>query len=185
MGAGIAGAQAPSEVAGERTEVFGGFSYLALNYQRGFANAGLPGWDAAWSTPLKGSIALAVDGAGCYQGHDLGAPFYLHFLTAGAKFEKRQPGRTWFAQATAGFAHLNGTTGESIGAFNAVTIPNLASNFTLAIVAGGGMDMKFGERLRWRFAADYIHTNFTSVNDQIHGVTASNVRVTTGPVFRF
>jgi hypothetical protein len=76
MGAGIAGAQAPSEVAGERTEVFGGFSYLALNYQRGFANAGLPGWDAAWSTPLKGSIALAVDGAGCYQGHDLGAPFY-------------------------------------------------------------------------------------------------------------
>ncbi len=185
MATGMAAAQAPGETSGERSEVFGGFSYLALNYQRGFATAGLPGWDATYSTPLRGSIALAVDGAGYYQGSPDGAPFDMHFLTAGAKFEMRRPGRTYFAQATAGFAHLNGATGESNAPFGAVTIPNLASNFTLAVVAGAGMDVRIAGRIRWRFAADYIHTNFTSVDDQIHGITASNVRVETGPAFRF
>jgi hypothetical protein len=169
------------------SEVFGGFSYLFRNYTRGFTSGGMPGWQASLELPQSLGIphaGLAIDAGGNYQGNEFGANYDLHFLTAGPRFSKRAGRQTLFGKATVGFAHLNGATGPALNVPNP-TIPRLASNYTLAITAGGGLDLRLSARIRWRVEADYVYTNFTSADDQIHNIADSNARVVTGPVFRF
>jgi opacity protein-like surface antigen len=177
-------AQPPAMAPTGRTELFGGFSYLIRNYQRGFASGGMPGWQASLDVPLRRSIGLAVEGAGYYQGNPYGSNFDLHFLSAGPQFSKASGGRTLFGEATVGIAHLNGATGPADTSVN-VTIPRLAGNFAFAMTAGGGMEFRLTRRLRLRAGADYVYTNFTSTDNQIHGITNSNVRIAAGPVWRF
>jgi opacity protein-like surface antigen len=130
------------------------------------------------------SLRLGIEGAGYYQGNSFGPTYDLQFLTVGPVYMKRAGHTTYFADALVGLAHLNGATGPSTSATN-VTIPRLAANYTLAFVAGGGVDFRVTRRMKWQVSADYLHTNFTSVDDQIHNIVDSNVRVSTGVEFRF
>lgn len=187
--AGTAPCQTPVETSVQSRDVFGGFSYLFRNYTRGFQSGGMPGWQASLELPLSLGIpraGLAIDGAGNYAGNEFGPNYDLHFLTAGPRFTKRAGRQTLFGKATVGFAHLNGATGPfSYSHGNQETIPRLASNYTLAITAGGGADLRLSVHIRWRVEADYVFTDFTSVDNQIHDIADSNARVVTGPVFRF
>lgn len=176
-----------TESSAQPREVFGGFSYLFRNYTRGFESGGMPGWQASLELPQHLGIpraGLAIDGGGNYRGNEFGAAYDLHFLTAGPKFSKGVGWQTLFGKATVGFAHLNGPTGPALNQPNP-TIPRLASNYTLAITAGGGVDLRLSARIRWRVEADYVYTNFTSADNQIHNIADSNTRLVTGPVFRF
>ncbi|HZZ37899.1 MAG TPA: hypothetical protein VFE06_02130 [Acidobacteriaceae bacterium] len=83
-----------------------------------------------------------------------------------------------------GIAHLNGATGPADTSMN-VTIPRLSANFTPAVTAGGGLDFRVAHNLLWRVQGDYVFTHFTSADNQIHDIVDGNVRVSTGPVWRF
>jgi hypothetical protein len=49
---------------------------------------------------------------------------------------------------------------------------------SFAAAAGGGIDIRLARRLAWRFKGDYVRTHFFSARQD-------NIRVSTGPVFRF
>jgi len=69
-----------------------------------------------------------------------------------------------FVEGLFGGAHVNANGGGSDTSF--------------ATALGGGLDYKIIRPLAWRFQGDYVQTRF-------FGTTQSNVRLSTGIVFRF
>lgn len=84
-------------------------------------------------------------------------------------------------------AFVHGLIG--IGFINSGAIPydlsSPSSNVVLATLAGGGLDTPISRRLAWRVEGDWLHSQYSSSSDQIHGLHGNFASISTGLVLRF
>lgn len=164
---------------GARSFLFLGYSYLARSYvhtQLNPVRGGMNGWDAAYSLPLtnSGGVGLVVDASGHYQTSGFFTPG-IYSLDAGPEFAGA------FGRSRA-FVH--GTLGVMLSSSD--VIAQTSSHSVFLAGAGGGIDFHLSPRLAWRIQADWFHGGFsTNDTNQISQIVQNNVRIATGPVFRF
>jgi hypothetical protein len=142
-------------------EVFGGYSYLRVNPGFGADGVDTSGWEAAANYNISHSWGLKADVSGhyCCDGE------HMHNFLFGPQFAFRSQDNKWTV-----FAH---------GLIGASHADSIVSDTSVAWAAGGGFDWYFHNNVGWRVAqVDYLGTHF--LDD-----TQSNVRVSTGVVFRF
>lgn len=125
----------------------------------------------------SGGLGWKIAAAG-YYGTNLGDKQIEHSLLVGPQYAKR------FGRESA-FVH--GLIG--VGFINSGAIPfdvsSPSSNGTLAVQAGGGVDTPMSRRIAWRAEGDYLHSQYSSNSDQIHGLHGNFASISTGLVWRF
>jgi hypothetical protein len=159
-------------------ELYGGYSYVFNSYDSTSTHVvtgGMNGWDASFKVPLIGPLlGIKGDVSGIYRND---APDFnprVYFFLLGPQVGVHLGRSTLFAHGMVGSAHLNQEA-----------IPNLASDNTLAIAVGGGLDAGLSRHWAWRVTGDFYNTRFKAGNNTVSGITNTNGRVATGPVLRF
>jgi hypothetical protein len=151
--------RAQAQLAGNKLEVFGGYSYMRL---RTSPAANFNGWELAGQYSFNNWLGGVADVDGHY-GKLAGVSSTVHTFLFGPQVS--WPARVSpFAHVLFGGAHLGG------GSFS-------STSFSAAI--GAGIDARIARSIYWRIIqGDYLPTHFV-------GSTQTNARVTTGIVFRF
>jgi hypothetical protein len=156
-----------------------GYSYLARNYvhtQLNPVSGGMNGWDISFSAPhsFGRRFGLIVDASTHYQTSGFFTP-QIYFLNLGPEYSAALGRSRAFVHVTVGgmFASTD-------------VIAQTSSPDVLLIGAGGGLDFPVSSRLAWRVGADWFHGGFsTNDTNQISQIVNNNLRISTGPVFRF
>ena len=151
--------RAQAQLAGNKVEVFGGYSYMRL---RTSPAANFNGWEVAGQYRFNDWLGGVADVDGHY-GKLAGVSSTVHTFLFGPQVS--WPARVSpFAHALFGAAHLGG------GNFS-------STSFSAAI--GAGIDTRIARSISWRIIqGDYLPTHFV-------GSTQTNARVSTGIVIRF
>jgi hypothetical protein len=146
------------------------------------AEANMNGWEGSLEGKFLPWIGLVADFDWHYGGHDVTSncqalpncqpkTFRLngsrHTVLFGPRASVSIGRYTPFAELLIGLAHQTDTGGG---------ISNSQNTFSTAI--GGGLDYKLIKGIAWRAQGDSIHTSF-------FGGSQTNLRVSTGIVFRF
>jgi opacity protein-like surface antigen len=175
-------------------QVFGGYSYAAVDPYSTNQRTGLNGFEAALNLNVARWLGLVVDIGGNYGNVSLPVlvptPFppctplcpssattfsantHLYTYLFGANLPYRKwPKFTPFAQLLFGRAHVSGSA-AGIGQITPVT----ESDTKFAYALGVGADYKITQRLSWRVQADYLHT-------KSFGFVEDNYLVSTGVVW--
>lgn len=164
---------------GWKNEFYGGYSYLSssFNAYANFSGTGLNGWAAAWTMHASGGLGLKFAALG-YYGTNLGAMQIEHSLLVGPQYAKHFGRESAFVHGLIGVGFINS---------GAIPFDNSrpSSNVTLAALAGGGLDTPITPRLAWRLEGDYLHSQYSSGSDQIHGLHGNFAGFSTGLVWRF
>jgi opacity protein-like surface antigen len=183
----LAGQTAPQHEATKNNEIFGGYSYSLRAYdhtQDNPVSGGMNGWEASAKFALMHSKLLGIkaDASGYYRTDNyIGESFVgfrprAYFFLAGPQISLPMGRCTVFADVLVGEGHLNS---------NDQSIASLASNFAFSEAAGGGVDVNLTHRLAWRVGGEFLHSGFSSSDNQIHGYVSSNGRIASGIVVRF
>ena len=161
-------------------ELYGGYSYVFRPYDHTQSNpfsGGMNGWDASLKipVPIVGSwLGAKGEVSGVYRND---APSFnpnTYFFLLGPQISVHLGRSTVFIDGLVGSSHLDNSA-----------LPNLRSDNTFAVAAGGGVDIGLSRYMAWRLGADYYNTNYQSTNNNIHEIVNSNARATTGLVLRF
>ena len=175
-----------------KLEVFGGYQYQTIGGNLGW-QVGSPynGWDTAVTFNFSKHFGATGDFSGNYHsGNFGGGSYYTHILTyAGGPVYSFGSGSNLkpFVHAMFGGAHI--TTPVMYG-----TSPTYASEGGYTAMAGGGVDYKLKKRIAVRLAQfDWIYYHNKDLGDFIGAKSSrgdspnftSNVRISTGVVFRF
>jgi len=171
--AGLAAAQSPFS-----GNVFAGYSYYNTNLIP-FDRTGLNGWQGSLEGKVLPHVSIVADLGGHYGSTDFFPPGILcpiggcvpvhanmHIYDAMfgprffADFGRFRP----FQEFEVGVSHLSSDA--------------LGSSTSFSGAFGGGLDYRIIRPIAWRVQADYVWTHLS-------GATQSNLRVATGPVFRF
>lgn len=173
--AGLAGAQVPTS-----GNVFFGYSYYNTDLSS-IDRANTDGWEASVEGKVVPFLGFVADVDSHYGSQNFpicpvvppggGGPCgsfnasvtehnYLFGPRVSFSVGRFRP----FVEGLFGGAHVNANGGGSDTSF--------------ATALGGGLDYKIIRPLAWRFQGDYVQTRF-------FGTTQSNVRLSTGIVFRF
>jgi opacity protein-like surface antigen len=161
-------------------ELYGGYSYVFRPYDHTQTNpftGGMNGWDASLKVPLPifGSwLGAKGEVSGNYRNDGPNFNPNSYFFLLGPQVSVHLGRSTVFIDGLVGSAHLNNSA-----------LPNLKSDSTLAVAAGGGIDIGLSRNLAWRLGADYYNTNYQSTDANVHEIINSNARATTGLVLRF
>ena len=183
----LAGQTAPQHQAPANNEIFGGYSYSFRAYdhtQDNPVSGGMNGWEASakFAIPRTRLLGIKVDGSGYYRTDNYAGESFVgyrpqaYFFLAGPQISLPMGRYTVFADVLVGEGHLN--SGDQ-------SIPSLASSFAFSEAAGGGVDVGLTRRLAWRVGGEFLHSGFSSSDNQIHGYVSSNGRIATGLVVRF
>jgi len=153
-------------------EVFGGYQYLRVGSINGNGDSGngtgafnTNGWDGSLSAYFNKFIGVTGDFNGSY-GTVQGANVHLYSYSGGPVVAFREGKLNPFVHVLFGGATFGGFGGSSING--------------LTMMFGGGADYKASKAISIRLADFdwvYFHANGTSLS--------SNVRLTSGIVFRF
>jgi hypothetical protein len=162
-------------------ELYGGYSYVFRTYDptaNTVATTGRNGWDASFKVPVFGSfLGVKGDVSGSYLNNSLDPNLNpkTYFFLLGPQVSVHLGRRsTVFAHGMVGSAHVSQNA-----------IPNLRSDNTFAVAAGGGLDVGVNRFLAWRVTGDYYNTHYQATSQNIREVLNSNGRISTGPVIRF
>jgi hypothetical protein len=157
-----------------KLELFGGYSYLRADDVS--AGANMHGWNGSVTGNTNGWFGVTIDFSGHYRKIDdlpeTRAQVNTYLMAVGPRFSYRSGGRvTPFAHLLAGVGR-SGYQAETIaGRFDGV-------HYSYLLVAGGGVDLKLGDRLAYRLIqSDYVLTHFA-------GRFEHQVRLSTGLVLR-
>ena len=162
-------------------EVFGGYSFQRSNVRKYFRatpilfrsndeGSNLHGWDVAVTENLNSWLAGSLDISGRYAGPDVSGSHNserMHSLMYGPKFLFRRPSSKYtpFAHVLAGVAHMH---------VRVTPTGPRASDYSLAIAAGGGIDMRYRGRTAIRvLQAEYLRANAL-------GSGQNNIRLSAG-----
>jgi hypothetical protein len=173
-----------------RGEVFGGYSYLNVDYQGG-SSYSVPrqsanGWEVAPAFDINSWFAMEGDFAGYYKNN---VPFFIGYpnadfhdysFTGGPRFNYRAPRYTGFVHALVGGDHLHGSI-SGLGS---------ASQNSFAFLTGGGVEWRLGRTSHWalRGSADYVltrHNIAKALGFPLPTANQNNFRVSAGIVFLF
>jgi hypothetical protein len=175
-------------------EVFGGFSYARVDLTQ-ITHVGTYGWSASATENLNRWFGGTLEANGYYAtpqfvfaGTIFNPQSRVYTVLYGPRFSYRRSDRiNLFAQVLIGAAFLHGSQ-----------LGYSASDTSLAIAPGGGIDVGLSKRLAIRFQADYAYTQFHQFQTQFDpstGIThlvltgprirQNNIRVSTGLVLRF
>ncbi len=168
----------PETIANPRAEIYAGYSFFtgSLNHssQPPVSNTVLNGFDAALNAEAYRGLSAEVEMFGEYGTND-SHPQHPTVLLAGPQYTHHLGRRTVFVHGLGGFTHLNS---DAIGT-------GLASNYALALEAGGGMDTPLSPHVALRIEADMVHTHFNASDSQIQGLPSIFGKFTSGLVFTF
>ena len=146
----------------DKYELFGGYSYVRLDSSPA---TNMNGWNFSGQYKVTDWLGGVADLSGNYRfsSSDTTSASLYSFLV-GPQITRTRGRFSPFAHVLFGFAHFGG---------GGVT----SSSFSVAL--GAGVDAKITHSLSWRvIQADYLRTGFV-------GLSQSNVRASTGIVFRF
>jgi opacity protein-like surface antigen len=165
----------------DRLEIFGGYSLAASEF--GIYGGVTNGWNASLNTKVMPNVGLVADFAGYYKtiGYGANVPSdhsTTYTFTFGPQISKTFSRLTPFGHALIGFGQIDSTQ-DARPSYNPIKTAN-----SLALVIGGGLDVRLSGRIAWRVEGDYLHTSFQPADNQLTA-TGSNVRFCTGLVFRF
>jgi hypothetical protein len=151
--------RAQAQLADNRVDVFGGYSYMRL---RTSPAANFNGWELAGQYRFNNWLGGVADVDGHY-GKLAGVSSTVHTFLFGPQVS--WPARVSpFAHVLVGGAHLGG------GGF---------SDTSFSAAFGAGIDTRIARSISWRIIqGDFLPTHFV-------GGTQTNARVTTGIVVRF
>ena len=172
-----------------RGEIFGGYSYLNVDYQSGVASSSpIPrqsanGWDVSPSFNINRWFAVEGDVAGHYKNPQiLGVTvnFHDYSFTGGPRFNYRGRSTTGFFHTLVGGDNLHG----SISGFGS------ASQNSIAFIVGGGVVQQFRPSSHWavRGSGDYVLTRHNIANalgNSTPSLTQNNFRASVGIVYVF
>jgi hypothetical protein len=173
--AGIADAQVPTS-----GNIYIGYSYY--NTDLAPSRGSLNGWQGTLEGKVFPMVGIVADLTGQYGSLGLGQICPISGIPPGPG------GCTSFNVSTHVFEAMFGPrVGVPIGKFRPfaefevgvghVSAPG-ETDTSVATALGGGVDYKILRLLAWRIQGDYVHTSFFSAGQ-------SNVRISTGIVFRF
>jgi hypothetical protein len=147
-----------------RAEIFGGYSYFRANPEK----VNLNGWNANVSGNLTHYFGIEGDISGHYASLSRNVDVNSYTFMAGPKLAYRMERIVPFAHFLIGASR---SASESFGVH--------FSDYALATIIGGGIDIKLDKRFAIRAAqADYLMTRF---NDE----RQNNFRFSVGLVLRF
>ena len=159
----------------QKAEVFGGYQYLRLgsdNSDNGIGDAiSFNGWDASVTGYFNKYFGVTGDFSGNYATVH-GANVHIYSYTGGPVVGFRKGPVNPFVHVLLGGAH--------VGASNCGGCVDCSKNgFTTLF--GGGVDVKVNRAVAVRLAEfDWVYYHFSDLD-----TSNSNVRITTGIVFRF
>lgn len=159
------------------SSVYAGYSFLTQDLRGG---TGLNGWELAYTRAESLGLRFKAD-VFSYSGADGGAPERPMYFMVGQEAGLGAGGIRIFAHGLIGVGHTYGDWYYGPGA----TGGNHASTNTLAADFGGGLDKTLAGPMAWRFEGDYLYSNFTVSDNQVHGLPSQYVRLSTGLVLRF
>ena len=150
----------------DRLEVFGGYSYVNNDFSL-TSQQGMQGWNAAADLKVARHFGLTADFSGWYPNAKVYS--FLFGPQISFKFQRMTP-----------FAHV--LFGNTLVHYNGY----LSSDSSISYAAGCGVDLSLSRRLALRGQADWLHTNFHTLDSQGGSIFYPNVaRISTGIVFRF
>jgi len=153
-------------------EVFGGYSYLNVDTNDLSSRQSANGWEATVSGNFNHWFAVEGDVAGYYK-TILGVSVRDYSYTGGPRFNYRQiPSATLFAHTLVGGDHLSGSFAGSS-----------ASQDSLAVVLGGGLEWNVASHWAVRGSGDYVLTRHNILGAQ--SFTQNNFRASVGIVYLF
>ena len=175
-----------------RGEIFGGYSYLNVDYQSGVASSSpVPrqssnGWEISPAFSVNRWFAVEGDVAGYYKNNVpliFGLPnadLHDYSFTAGPRFNYRAGSATAFVHALAGGDYLHGSI-SGIGS---------ASQNSIAFAIGGGLVWRLRPESHWavRGSGDYVLTRHNIANAlgfSTPNLTQNNFRASVGVVYVF
>lgn len=171
----------------DRVEIFGGYSYLSSDYSL-LKAGGVNGWNASANVKVHRTFGLVADFSGFYtslgiRGDGVIADTFKqssYLAMFGPQASIRLHRISPFVHFLMGVAHLNPE------ADNGTVVGNgsLNSSNSFSYAAGGGLDFALGRHFAIRGQGDWLHTAFSSGDDQVH-LLHTGARVSTGLVFRF
>ena len=169
----VARAQAVDQPRRGENEVFTGYSFFSNSFNTSYQP--LNGWEVSFGIPVSRRFNFVVDGSG-YYGTSLGSPQHPIFVLGGVQCNRHFGKETAFLQGMGGLGHINSDFWGG-----------LAHPTTNSFVGGGGggLDTPITSRLAFRVKADFIYTNFTIPDNQIHNQPNYFARISTGLVWRF
>ncbi len=142
-----------------KIDVFGGYSYLRGNPGFGLPSGNASGWEGALTYNWNNWLGLKAD----FDGHYCCEQTMHNFLFGPQITFKRDSTASPFIHGLVGISH-----GTSFGGF---------SDTVLGFAAGGGLDMKVGDRISIRVAqVDYLGTRYADA-------TQNHLRLSAGLVF--
>jgi opacity protein-like surface antigen len=162
----VAAGAACSAAESPRFQLFGGYS---VDFSRVPAS-GLSvyrGWNASAAYRIGSRFSLATDVSGHYGRENEVVDVRIHRIAFGPRFTLREGRIEPFVEALVGVSRLHAGSGG----------PGLSRN-TLAVLAGGGTDVRITRRWSLRLQYDYVRQRF--FNEQPHGG-----RLSAGLVFEF
>jgi len=170
-----------AQVQADRLEVFGGYSFAASEF--GIYGGMTNGWNASLNAKVVPKVGLVADFAGYYKtigyGHCCPSDHSTTYtFTFGPQISKTFSRLTLFGHALIGLGHIYATQNVR-PLYNPIKTEN-----SLAVVVGGGLDVRLSRRVAWRAEGDYLHTSFQPADNQL-SATGSNGRFCSGLVFRF
>ena len=157
-----------------KLELFGGYSYLRADDVSSGSN--MNGWNASVSGNTNDWFGVTLDFSGHYRKIDdrpeTQARVNTFIMAVGPRFAARRSERmTPFAHLMAGLGRSGYRAQTIAGRFDGV-------HYSYLLVAGGGVDLKLGDRLAYRLLqGDYVLTHFA-------GRFEHQFRVSTGLVLR-
>lgn len=170
-----------------KAEIFGGYSYASMPLLNGRNNAN--GWNASATVNLYKWFGLTSDFNGLYglkasQTLQLGSGTVteqisenFHSFLFGPQISCRKGRLVPFAHLLVGESRVGEKLvvgSSSIGGFTLGGVVTQRATTTGTAAMGAGVDYSFGKNLAWRVQADSLLT----------AGSASNVRISTGLVFR-
>lgn len=165
---------------GWKYELYGGYNYLSNSFSvdSNFSGTGLNGWDVSLTKRhLFRGLGLEFAANGHYGTTDFDTQIE-HSLLVGPQYAKRFGKESVFVHGLIGIGFIN--NGSIPG-----DVPGPTSNVVLAGLAGGGLDTPISRRLAWRVEADWLHSQYSPKDDQIHGLQGNFASISTGLVLRF
>lgn len=169
-----------------KVEVFGGYQFMRLgNVGNSGVDLNTNGWNASLTANLSKHFGVAADFGGAYKSKsgtidDLPsgtAHAHVYTYDFGPVISMDSGGKiNPFAHVLFGGAHasVNGCAADGSGC------ESLGSSNGLTIMFGGGVDLKASKAIAIRLAQfDWVYYHFSGYSN------SSNVRLSTGVVFRF
>jgi hypothetical protein len=156
----------------QRTEIFGGYSYLNADTNGLTSRQSASGWDSSVSVNLLRYVAVEGDVSGYYRSNLLnsGVNVWDYGFLAGPRFNFRQA----FVHALFGVDRLTGST-SSLS----------ASQNSFATAFGGGVQMTVAPHYAVRTSADWLLTRHNLADPNGPSTNQNSFRVSVGLVYRF